>query len=341
MDLIIRKVTQSKDLKDTFGRKHNYLRISLTERCNLRCNYCMPEEGIDLRDKSHFMTAQEIFKFASLFEHLGVNKIRLTGGEPLVRKDAKDIIQKIGTLNSELCITTNGILVDQFIESLKNAGVKKVNVSLDTLSAEKFAIITRRNQYEKVIQNIQLLLAERFKVKLNVVLMKGFNEQEILDFIELSRNQKLHIRFIEFMPFNGNQWDWSKGVGLDEVVAEVHKAHGRKNVHTLPLRPNETAKVYQLKGYLGTFGVISSVTNPFCSTCNRIRLTADGKLKNCLFSGSETDLLTPFRNGEDVVPLILHSLMNKKAVRAGMDSINDLLIPENIEKNRSMIAIGG
>jgi len=333
------KITQ--DIVDQFGRKHNYLRISLTERCNLRCTYCMPAEGIALRDKSHFMTREEIKAFAEIFVSLGVNKIRLTGGEPLVRKCAAEVITDLGELDTDLSITTNGILVDQYIETFKKAGLKAVNVSLDTLHPDKFAIISRRNYFDKVYENIQLLLAEGFKVKINVVLMKGFNESEIIDFIQLSEKQKLHIRFIEFMPFNGNQWDWSKGVGLAEVLALVKSYYGDEAMQTLPLRPNETAKVYQINDYQGTFGIISSVTNPFCSTCNRIRLTADGKLKNCLFSGDETDLLTAYRNGEDIVPLILESVLHKKAVRAGMETMEDLLNPEASERNRSMITIGG
>jgi len=301
----------------------------------------MPADGIELRDKSHFMTRKEILSFAQTFVSLGVNKIRLTGGEPLVRKCAEDVISDLGALDTDLTITTNGILVDQYINSFKMAGIRSVNVSLDTLNAHKFSIISRRDQFNSVYQNIKLLLAEGFKVKINVVLMKGFNENEIIDFIHLSQNQKLHIRFIEFMPFNGNGWDWSKGIGLMEVLDRVSIAFGRTEIQTLPLRPNETAKVYQVSGYAGTFGVISSVTNPFCSTCNRIRLTADGRLKNCLFSGDETDLLTPFRKGEDIVPLILNSVLHKESIRAGMETMNDLLNPKNIEENRSMIAIGG
>lgn len=333
------KIEQS--ILDQFGRRHNYLRISLTERCNLRCTYCMPAEGINLRDKSHFMTREEILAIAKIFVNLGVDKIRLTGGEPLVRKCAKEVIEDLSNLDVALAITTNGILVNKYIETLKSSGIKSVNVSLDTLNADKFAIISRRNYFDQVYQNILQLLDEGFKVKINVVLMKDFNESEIIDFIELSKSKKLHIRFIEFMPFNGNGWDWGKGVGLEEVISKVHRHFGKNRISTLPLLPNETAKVYQVANYAGTFGVISSVTNPFCSTCNRIRLTADGKLKNCLFSGEETDLLAPFRRGENIIPLILESVIHKKAVRSGMETMEDLLNPKNIEKNRSMITIGG
>ena len=333
--------SSSKKLADNFGRIHNYLRISLTERCNLRCTYCMPEEGIKLRDKSHFMRNEEIIDITKIFIRLGVNKIRLTGGEPLVRNGVEDIIRQLGMLETELTITTNGILVDQFIDAFKKAGIKSVNVSLDSLIANKQEKISRRNHFEKTISNINLLVNEGFTVKINVVVMDHVNYDELVDFVELTKNKPLHIRFIEFMPFNGNKWDWSKGVSFAKMMEIIQFHYGMKAISQLVNNPNDTAKCFSIKGYQGSFGIIGSVTNPFCSTCNRIRLTADGKIKNCLFSSDEIDLLSVYRSGEDIVPLILQSVGAKKAMRAGMNTIEDMHSKTLIEKNRSMISIGG
>jgi len=328
-------------LLDTFGREHNYLRISITEHCNLRCSYCMPEEGIALTPKSHLMTADEIIHIAKTFVEFGVTKIRLTGGEPLVRKDAKDIIQQLGKLGVNLTITTNGILVPNFIETFKEAGITTVNISIDSLVKEKFNKITRRNYFETVFENIDLLIEKGFRVKLNVVLMKEFNEDEIIDFIALTKYKNIQVRFIEFMPFNGNHWDKSKLVSYAEIMETIQSTHAFSEIERLQDAPNDTAKNFKIKSHLGSFAVISSVTNPFCSTCNRIRLTADGKLKNCLFSNSETSLLDTLRAGESIIPLIQKNLLSKKAVRGGMDDDLKFQNPDLFSQNRSMIAIGG
>jgi len=328
-------------LQDSFGREHNYLRISITEHCNLRCSYCMPEEGIALTPKSHLMTADEIIHIAKTFLSHGVSKIRLTGGEPLVRKDAKEIILQLGKLGVDLTITTNGILVPNFIETFKEAGIKTINISIDSLVKEKFNKITRRNYFDTVFENIDLLLEEGFKVKLNVVLIKEFNDNEILDFISLTKHKNIQIRFIEFMPFNGNHWDKSKLVSYAEVMETIQSEYAFSEIERLTDAPNDTAKNFKIKSHLGSFAIISSVTNPFCSTCNRTRLTADGKLKNCLFSNSETSLLETLRAGESIIPLIQQNLLSKKAVRGGMDDDQKFQNPDLFSKNRSMIAIGG
>ena len=328
------------ELHDTFGRGHNYLRISITEHCNLRCTYCMPADGIDLTPKAHLMTADEILQIASTFVRLGVDKIRLTGGEPLVRKDARDIILRLGELGTQLTMTTNGLLVHQFIDTFKQAKIKTINVSLDTLVKKKYQQITRRDSFAAVLENIDLLLAEGFRVKINVVLMQGFNRDEIVDFIGLTENKNVQIRFIEFMPFSGNAWDKSKLVTYSEIVNEVAAAFPNQ-IERIADAPNDTAKNFKIVGYKGSFAIISSVTNPFCSTCNRIRLTADGKLKNCLFSDSETSLLDALRAGQSIVPLIQQNLLAKKAVRNGMDNDLKFQDPDAFSKNRSMIAIGG
>lgn len=328
-------------LTDDFGRKHNYLRISLLEKCNLRCTYCMPADGIALSPKASLMTADEIFSIARTFVENGIDKIRLTGGEPLLRKDFPEIASKLATLGVALSITTNGILIDRHIDTLKRYGITKINLSLDTLIASKFHSITLRNQFEKVVGNLHLLLNNDFKVKVNVVLMKGFNENEIVDFVKLTQYLPLSVRFIEFMPFAGNEWDRSKMISQNEILSELEKNFPSKEIEKLEDEKNFTARTYRIKDFQGDFGIISSITNPFCDGCNRIRLTANGKIKNCLFSNAETDLLTPLRNGESITNLISESIKNKKKVRAGMVTLEEMDDPTLHFDNRSMIAIGG
>lgn len=328
-------------LTDDFGRKHNYLRISLLEKCNLRCTYCMPADGIALSPKASLMTADEIFAIAQTFVKNGVDKIRLTGGEPLLRKDFPEIVSKLSDLEVSLSITTNGILIDRHIEVLKQFNVNKINLSLDTLVSSKFHSITLRNQFEKVIDNLHLLLNNDFKVKVNVVLMKGFNENEIIDFVKLTQFLPISVRFIEFMPFAGNEWDRSKMVSQNEILSQVSTAFSSEEIQKLEDEKNFTSRNYKIKDFQGDFGIISSITNPFCDSCNRIRLTANGKIKNCLFSNSETDLLTALRNGESIEELISRSIKNKKKVRAGMVSVSEMDDPAKHFDNRSMIAIGG
>jgi len=330
----------SATLTDSFGREHNYLRISLTEKCNLRCTYCMPENGVLLSPQSQLMTANEVFHIAALFVQNGVDKIRLTGGEPLLRKDFSEILTSLSTLPVKLSITTNAILVDRYIETFKSCGLKDINVSLDTLNTTKFDAITKRDQFSKAMSNIELLIQEGFMVKLNVVLMKDFNDDEIIDFINYTRDKPINVRFIEFMPFDGNNWDKSKLVTFDEVLTAVNVHYAEVGVESIPNEKNFTARNYKIKNYKGSFGIISTVTNPFCDACNRIRLTANGKLKNCLFSTGETPLLETFRDGKSIEGLIQQALHQKKAVRAGMTELEDF---ENLENhhNRSMITIGG
>jgi cyclic pyranopterin phosphate synthase len=301
----------------------------------------MPAEGIMLRPREQFMRAEEVIVMARMFTDLGVKKIRLTGGEPLVRKDAAQIITELGRLPVELAITTNGVLVDQFVDVFKEAGLRSVNVSLDSLRPERMQAISRRDPFARTTANIRLLQDEGFHVKVNMVVMRGVNDDEVTDFMAWSRNEPVHVRFIEFMPFDGNRWDWSKGVSGEEILARATERFGATGYERLTDRPNDTARNYRLQGGQGTFAVISSVTNPFCDSCNRIRLTADGKLKNCLFSQSETDLLTVLRSGGDIKDLIIGSVLNKKAVRGGMDSFEQLADPVRHGANRSMVAIGG
>ena len=328
-------------LTDSHKRDHAYLRISLIERCNLRCTYCMPEAGVQLSPRSHFMTYEEIYSIAKTFVEHGVTKIRLTGGEPLIRKDIPIILEKLASLPVALSITSNAVIIDRFVDTLKLHGVNSINVSLDSLDREKFKEITRRDEFEKVYRNILLLVSEGFKVKVNAVLIKGFNENEIIDFIHLTKNLPVCIRFIEFMPFDGNKWDMQKMVSYKEVMDIVNASFSEKEIERLEDAPNDTSKNYKIKGYKGSFAIISSVTNPFCDSCNRLRLTANGQLKNCLFSASESDLLTTLRAGKSIEPIIQKAVAAKFKVRGGMDTLKKLQEPKLHSQNRSMITIGG
>ena len=328
-------------LQDSHGRDHAYLRISLIERCNLRCSYCMHEEGVELSPKSHLMTYEEIYEIANTFVKHGVTKIRLTGGEPLIRKDIPIILEKLASLPVELSITSNAVIIDKFIDVLKANGVNKINVSLDSLDSEKFKHITRRDQFKKVYNNILLLVKEGFTVKINAVLMKDFNDNEIIDFINFTKDLPVSVRFIEFMPFDGNKWDMSKMVSYAEVMDYVNEAFTKDEVERIQDAPNDTSKNYKIKDYKGSFAIISSVTNPFCDSCNRLRLTANGQLKNCLFSSTEADLLTTLRSGKPIEPVIKKAVEAKLKVRGGMDTIEKLQEPKLHSNNRSMITIGG
>ncbi len=332
---------KTSSLKDTFQRHHNYLRISLTERCNLRCSYCMPVDGVQLSPADHLMNANEIFRIAKIFVKLGVRKIRLTGGEPLVRKDFSKILELLSNLDVELTLTTNAVSIDRYFLQLKKARVKTVNVSLDTLDSGKYQEITFRNYFDRVYQNILKLISQGFKVKINAVMMKGINEDEILNFIKFTKHLPVVFRFIEFMPFDGNQWRREKTISYSEIMKQIHEAYRSDQIIRIKDGPNDTSKNYAIKNYKGSFAIISTVTNPFCDKCNRIRLTADGKLKNCLFSQKESDLLTALRNKKDLEDIIRRNIYNKLAVRSGMENPDIFEDPEKHKQNRSMITIGG
>lgn len=326
-------------LKDSFNRAHNYLRISLTEKCNLRCTYCMPEEGIELSPKNEIMTYEEVIQFAKIFVGLGVNKIRITGGEPLVRKDVDFILLELAKLPVELCLTTNGILIDKHINTFKKAKLTSINVSIDSLVDHKYKEITKRDQLDKVLQNINLLIQNDFKVKMNVVLIKNFNDQEVIDFIKFTKQRPLIIQFIEFMPFDGNQWDRSSVLTQQEILDRI-QLEWPGEIISLGKEKNGTSNDFKIKSFEGRFSIISSVSNPFCDGCNRIRLTANGRLKNCLFSSDETDLLTMLRTGKDVSDLIFQTLNQKQFSKGGWPDFEKMA--KDVEhENRSMILIGG
>ena len=327
----------SVQLIDTFGRQHDYLRISLTDACNLRCIYCMPNEKMLITPSANLMQADEIERMAATFIGLGVKKIRLTGGEPLLRKDAKEIIQRLSKFSTELTLSTNALLADKFIDVFHDANIRSVNVSLDTLNPDDFFAITKRGDFKRILANIYLLLSQNFKVKVNMVVMKGINEHAIFDFINWTKDFPLDVRFIEFMPFAGNAWRPEKVFSYKEMLNLIGTKY---EFIKLDDAINDTAKKYKIKEHAGTFAFITTVTAPFCGTCNRLRLTADGKMKNCLFSQNETDLLSAMRSGKDITPLILSCLENKKQERGGrFDFENNVSLSE--AENRSMIRIGG
>jgi GTP 3',8-cyclase len=323
---------------DNFNRVHNYLRISLTDNCNLRCFYCMPEEEYAFTPASRLMQAHEIETLAKIFVENGVDKIRLTGGEPLVRKDAGEIIRSLGKLPVKLTMTTNGTRIHEFISLLQESGILSLNVSLDTLHRDKYLRMTRRDQFDRVMQNIRMLIDAGFHVKVNVVVTKGLNDNEIIDFIAWTRDEPLEVRFIEFMPFSGNKWSSDQVFTWQEMLQRAALTY---DIIPLERVNHDTAKKYQVPSYVGSFAVISTMSEPFCSDCNRIRLTADGKMKNCLFSKTETDLLSALRRGEDILPLIGQSIQAKAKELGGQFTKDFEHIRADSINNRSMITIGG
>jgi len=329
-------INKEPQIIDKFGREHTYLRISLTDRCNLRCFYCMPEEGIDLVDKPNIMTLEEIIGISQIFTRLGVDTIRLTGGEPLIRKNVGFLARELSKLGVTLKLTTNGIVLDKYFDLFQEVGLRKINISLDTLDKAKSIFISKRDYFDRIMSNLQKAIDYDFDIKLNMVLIKGVNDMEINDFIELTKDQDIGVKFIEFMPFKGNEWDWDKGVSKEEILDTVQSKFGE--IQKLKDPKHSTSANFKVKGFKGSFGIVSTITNPFCAGCNRIRLTADGKMKNCLFATSETDLLTPYRNGENIDEIILKAIKKKKFSRDGMDEKMDA---EHYEQNRSMTSIGG
>ncbi|XP_030527954.1 GTP 3',8-cyclase, mitochondrial isoform X2 [Rhodamnia argentea] len=325
-------------LIDSFGRLHTYLRISLTERCNLRCQYCMPSEGVELTPSSQLLSPNEIVSLANLFVTSGVNKIRLTGGEPTIRKDIEDICLRLSSLKGlkTLAMTTNGITLARKLPKLKDFGLNSINISLDTLVPAKFEFLTRRKGHEKVLESINAAVGLGYNpVKVNCVVMRGVNDDEICDFVELTRSRPINVRFIEFMPFDGNVWNVKKLVPYYEMLDKVvSKYQGLQRIQD---HPSETAKNYRIDGHDGTVSFITSMTEHFCAGCNRLRLLADGNFKVCLFGPSEVSLRDPLRAGaeeDELREIISAAVKRKKAAHAGMFDIAKTA-------NRPMIHIGG
>ncbi|OBZ89679.1 Molybdenum cofactor biosynthesis protein 1 [Choanephora cucurbitarum] len=327
-------------LTDTFDRQHDYLRISLTERCNLRCTYCMPEEGVPLSPENQLLNTQEIIHLASLFVSQGVTKIRLTGGEPTVRPDIVSLVQSLGQLKQHglrsLAMTSNGIALKRKLPALVQGGLDTLNISLDTLDPHLFQVMTRRKGFERVLEAIDLAIQlDMPHVKINTVVMRGMNDRDVLDFVAYTKNHPVNVRFIEYMPFDGNRWHSDKLIPFKELVYRIESVYGR--LDRLKDSPNDTTKHFGVPGYKGKIGFITSMTDHFCGTCNRLRITADGSIKVCLFGNTEVSLRDMLRQGkgdQELLDIIGMAVKKKKKQHAGMFELAS-------RKNRPMILIGG
>lgn len=280
----------------------------------------MPAEGVPLSPKQHLLTTDEIVYIAKLFVEQGVTKIRLTGGEPTIRKDLVDIIARLKEFKTleQVGITTNGLVLTRNLVGYQRAGLDAVNISLDTLKPGKFEEITRRRGWERVIAGIDLAIQLGYKPKVNCVVMKNFNEDEVCDFVEWTRDRAVDVRFIEYMPFSGNRWHTEKMLSYNDMLDMIKKQF--PDFQALPNGPNDTSKAYHVPGFKGQVGFITSMTEHFCGTCNRLRITADGNLKVCLFGNKEVSLRDAIRSGcseDDLVALIGASVMKKKKQHAG------------------------
>jgi cyclic pyranopterin phosphate synthase len=327
-------------LTDRHSRTHRSLRISIVDKCDLRCTYCMPEDQHFLK-RQELMTREEIGTLAKLFvEKYDITKIRLTGGEPLMRPDVVEIVRDMTALPVKLGLTTNAVRLHLFLDQLIAAGLKSLNISLDTFDGERFRKLSRRGGHDQVLANIGHAIDRGLHVKLNMVVMRGVNDDELLRFVELTRDRAVHVRFIEFMPFAGNKWARDRVYTYGEMLGRIGSTHAIEKLHD---DPHSTAKSYRVKGWQGTFAVISTVTEPFCGSCDRLRLTAEGKMRNCLFTRKETDLLSALRRGEDVSPLIEANVLAKHRMLGGLPRFN----PDKQEEvlhdlsSRPMVSIGG
>ncbi|KAH0591123.1 hypothetical protein H2248_001226 [Termitomyces sp. 'cryptogamus'] len=330
----------SPSLIDSYGRKHDYLRISLTERCNLRCFYCMPSEGVELSPDGNILTNDEVIRLATLFVKSGVTKIRLTGGEPTVRKDIEELIGRLNGLRplglKSIAMTSNGLVLHRRLPRLVENGLTHLNLSMDTLDPFKFELITRRRGHDAVLKALDVALSSSLQsIKLNVVVIKGLNDSEIVDFVEMTKDDALSVRFIEFMPFTGNKWDSKKMVPSVELLKRLSIHY--PNLYRASDELNDTARSWKIPDYAGSFGFISSMSDHFCSSCNRLRITADGQIKVCLFDAKEVSLRDEMRKGasdEELLHIIGNAVSDKKEKHAGMEDID-------VVKNRPMILIGG
>jgi molybdenum cofactor biosynthesis protein A len=300
---------------DRFGRSFNYLRLALNEQCNLRCIYCMPEEGIDFRSEDKLLTTEEIFRLIKLTSKMGVSKIRFTGGEPLLRKDLSELVQFAHQCKGieSVHLTTNGLLLSKRIEELEKSGLSGINISLDTLDTDKFKKITRRDGLDMVLNSLQKALASNIQsIKLNIVAMRDFNDDELMDFVELTKDNDITVRFIELMPFDSHQiWKTGKFYGADDIVADI-----KKQVDALkPIDGSRTEHhIFRVNDYKGKVAVIPAYSRSLCGECNRIRITADGKLLNCLYSQDETNLRDAMRTGKTdmIIKEMIYGTMKKK-----------------------------
>ena len=302
-------------LRDKFGRTISYLRLAVTDRCNLRCQYCMPAKGIEIVDRKELHTYKEMYRLTRVLSELGVNKVRLTGGEPFVRKDLMNFLKSLSFNDKldEINITTNGALISKHISELEAMNINAINLSIDSLKKEKFAKITRRDVFENVFETFEKLDKSNLKLKLNVVVQSGLNTDEIIDFIDLTEKRDIAVRFIEEMPFNGKGqravdevWNFKKIYKLIQENFEL--------IQSEPSKKSSTSVNYRIPGYKGTFGIIPAFTRTICNDCNRIRITATGMFKNCLFDGGVFNVRDFIRNGasdDDLKSLFINTVGNK------------------------------
>ena len=328
-------------LKDDYKRHINYLRISITDRCNLRCTYCMPPDGMNLLAHHDILSYEEIVRIAQIAVNEGISKIRITGGEPLVRKGMVNLVHNLSQLDGikDLSMTTNGILLSEYARPLVDAGLQRVNVSMDSLQPGLFKDITRGGDLSLVWKGIEKAQdAGLSPIKINVVAMQGFNDSEIIDFARLTIANDYQVRFIEFMPIgNGNGWHQEKylsGLKIRTIIEEHHMLE--------PVLRNQEgmrgpAELYRLPGAQGMIGFINPISSHFCTTCNRLRLTADGKLRPCLFADQEIDILQPLRSAgtDEELKLLLHEALSSKPKG------HTVMEPTFRKCTRDMVAIGG
>ena len=330
-------------LIDSFGRLHNNLRISVTDRCNIRCFYCMPAEDVQFMQKSELLTFEEIERFVRIAVPLGIDKLRLTGGEPLVRRELHELVARLAAIDGvkDIGLTTNGILLADQAEGLFKAGLRRINVSLDALTPEKFKKFTRREGFEQVIEGIRAAQQAGFDpVKVNAVSVRGMTEEEIVPFGHFARETGVEVRFIEYMPLDAdNAWERGKVLFAHEIVETLSS-------EIMPLRSLDAesseghggpATDFAFEDGIGRIGFISSVSQPFCMSCNRIRITADGKLRNCLFSLEETDVRSLLR-GDATDQQVVEAIRASVAAKKEGHEINTARF---IQPSRPMHSIGG
>jgi len=302
-------------LTDKFGRKISYLRLAVTDRCNLRCQYCMPAKGIDIVNRQELLSYKEMYRITRVLSELGVNKVRLTGGEPFVRKDFVNFLESLSFNEKldEINITTNGALISNHIEKLEELKINAINLSIDSLQREKFAQITRRDVFEDVYDTFEKLEKSNLKLKLNIVVQSGFNTDEIIDFVELSKDKNIAVRFIEEMPFNGKgQREMQEVWNLNKIINHIKDNYS--TVENILSEKSSTSKNFKIPNYKGTFGIIPAFTRTICNDCNRIRITATGMFKNCLFDGGVFNVRDFIRNGasdDDLKELFIKTVHKK------------------------------
>ncbi|WP_420583166.1 GTP 3',8-cyclase MoaA [Reichenbachiella sp.] len=328
-------------LVDSWNREIDYLRIAVTDRCNLRCFYCMPAEGIDYLPKKELLTFEEIIRLATIFASLGIKKIRLTGGEPFLRKDFISLLKNLKEIPGieAVHITTNGVLTQPYLEEMKTIGVNGVNLSLDSLNRENFHKITRRDEFKTVMKTLDGLTARGFNTKINMVVMHGKNTHEVIDMAHLARDRKISVRFIEEMPFNGSDMSASqKNWSHVRILEELKEAF--PSLKKLDSHPSNPATLYQVEGHSGNLGIIPAFSRTFCGACNRIRLTATGTIKNCLYDEGVLDIKGLLRNNksDDDLREILISTVQKRE-KDGFAAERNRRVDKNISE--SMSSIGG